>query len=224
MTTIQAGVFLGVECGVARIATQRRPWTLAGQRVLKVREALATAVNTTHPTHRQDLALKYESSAAFLANFASVFTLNYDLLLYWVNLEKLHLRDDFGFGKLTGAMHGPFSEGADCHVFNLHGGLHLFQDGWGDMMKAVDRGDGVIATISRAISVGCRFPVYVAEDTSGQKVRKINSVPYLRHCYDKLRENDAPVFASEAKDIVVGPNEADTIWDDSEFLIAVESG
>lgn len=160
----------------------------------KVREALVTAVNTTHPTHRQDLAFKYESSAAFLANFASVFTLNYDLLLYWVNLEKLHLRDGFGFGKLVGGMHGPFSENADCHVFNLHGGLHLFQDSLGDMMKAVHRGDGVIATITDAISVGRRFPVYVAEGTSGQKVRKINSVPYLRHCYDKLRENHAPVF------------------------------
>jgi hypothetical protein len=32
------------------------------------------------------------------------------------------------------------------------------------------------------------------------------------------------IFASEAKDIVVGPNEADAVWDDAEFLIAVESG
>ncbi len=32
------------------------------------------------------------------------------------------------------------------------------------------------------------------------------------------------IFVSEAKDIVVGPNEADAIWDDGEFLIAAESG
>jgi len=160
----------------------------------KVREALVTAVNTTHPTHRQDLALKYESSATFLANFASVFTLNYDLLLYWVNLERVKLRDGFAFGRQIGSMRGPFSESADCHLFNLHGGLHLFQDSRGEMMKAFDRGDGVIATITKAISVSRRFPVYVAEGTSGQKVRKINSVPYLRHCYDKLRENEAAVF------------------------------
>jgi hypothetical protein len=32
------------------------------------------------------------------------------------------------------------------------------------------------------------------------------------------------IFASEAKDIVVGPNEPDAVWDDSEFLIAAESG
>jgi hypothetical protein len=32
------------------------------------------------------------------------------------------------------------------------------------------------------------------------------------------------IFASEAKDIVVGPKEADAAWDDGEFLIAAESG
>ena len=32
------------------------------------------------------------------------------------------------------------------------------------------------------------------------------------------------IFVSEANDIVVGPNEADAIWDDSEFLIAAEAG
>lgn len=32
------------------------------------------------------------------------------------------------------------------------------------------------------------------------------------------------IFASEAKDIVIGANEADAVWDDGEFLIAVESG
>lgn len=32
------------------------------------------------------------------------------------------------------------------------------------------------------------------------------------------------IFTSEAKDIVVAPREADAVWDDGEFLIAVESG
>lgn len=32
------------------------------------------------------------------------------------------------------------------------------------------------------------------------------------------------IFSDEAKDIIVGPNEADAIWDDCEFLIAAESG
>jgi hypothetical protein len=160
----------------------------------KVREALVEAVNSTHPTHREDLGLKYVSSSAFLSNFQTVFSLNYDLLLYWVNLEKSVLKDGFGLGKTNGSFHGPFKKNAHCHIYNLHGGLHLFEDAVGDINKAIDCGSGVIATITDAIAKGRRFPVYVAEGLSPQKMRKINSVPYLRHCYDMLVDNPATMF------------------------------
>lgn len=158
----------------------------------EVREALVLALNKTHPAHRGDL--DYASSAKFLAHFGSVFSLNYDLLLYWVNLEKGHLGDGFGLGEDLGRFRGPFSEQAHCRLFNLHGGLHLFDDGTGEMVKALDRGKGVIATITDTIVKGRRLPVYVAEGTSAQKMKKINSVAYLRHCYDKLRRNGAAMF------------------------------
>jgi hypothetical protein len=159
-----------------------------------VREALVQAINSTHPAHRDDLGFKYASSAAFLSQFSTVFTLNYDLLLYWVNLEKSALRDGFGLGKPAGAFHGPFVEEAYCHIYNLHGGLHLFENDAGEIMKAIDRGTGVIATITAAIANDRRFPVYVAEGTSAQKMRKISSVAYLRHCYYRLRSNSAAIF------------------------------
>lgn len=51
------------------------------------------------------------------------------------------------------------------------------------------------------------------------------------HILEGFERNHTPhsdyfskIFVSEAKDIVVGPNEADAVWDDSEFLIAAESG
>ncbi|MER9663814.1 DUF4917 family protein [Mesorhizobium sp. M0159] len=160
----------------------------------KVREALVEAVNATHPKHREDLGSKYTSSADFLSCFSTVFSLNYDLLLYWVNLEKRLLRDGFGLGKTAGSFHGPFSEDAYCHLYNLHGGLHLFESGAGEIMKAVDTGSGVIATITDEIAKRGRFPVYVAEGTSTQKMRRINSVAYLRHCLDILRGNSAVTF------------------------------
>lgn len=158
----------------------------------EVREALVRALNKTHPAHREDL--DYVSSAKFLLHFASVFSLNYDLLLYWVNLEKGHLRDGFGLGRDMGQFRGPFSEDAHCQLFNLHGGLHLFDDGTGEMLKALHRGKGVIATITDTIVKNRRLPVYVAEGTSAQKMKKINSVPYLRRCYDVLRHNGAAIF------------------------------
>ena len=160
----------------------------------KVREALVQAINTTHPKHREDLGPQYTSSAAFLEEFSTVFTLNYDLLLYWVNLEKRILNDGFGLGTSMGSFIGPFSEGAFCHLFNLHGGLHLFDNGAGEILKAVDTGSGVISTITSTIANKHRFPIYVAEGTSAQKMRKINSVAYLRHCYETLRQSSATIF------------------------------
>lgn len=161
-----------------------------------VREALVTAVNATHPAHRDELAFKYDSAATFLENFKTVFSLNYDLLLYWVNLEKGLLNDGFGLGGVIegGRFRGPFKPGAYCHIYNLHGGLHLFQSPDDEVYKAQDTGAGVIATITDSIITKKRLPLYVAEGTMKAKSRKIYSSPYLRHCYGKLRDTEGAVF------------------------------
>ena len=86
------------------------------------------------------------------------------------------------------------NKAAHCHIYNLHGGLHLFEDSVGEIHKAVHGGSGVIATITDAIETGRRFPIYVAEGSSMQKMRKINSVPYLRYCYEMLIDNPATMF------------------------------
>jgi hypothetical protein len=157
-----------------------------------VRESLVQAVNATHPAHREDL--DYSISAAFLRHFNTVFSLNYDLLLYWTMLEETKLRDGFGLGTQVGRFLGPFREDAYCTVYNLHGGLHLFDNGDGEVIKALHTGDGVIATITDTIERKQRLPIYVAEGTSRQKMQKIESIAYLRHCYAKLRENAATVI------------------------------
>ena len=161
-----------------------------------VRQALVNAVNATHPAHREELSLMYESAATFLENFKTVFSLNYDLLLYWVNLEKGLLRDGFGLGEVIegGCFRGPFNPEAYCDIYNLHGGLHLFQAPDDEVYKAQDTGNGVIATITHAITSKKCLPLYVAEGTTKAKSRKIYSSPYLRHCYGKLRDSEGPVF------------------------------
>ncbi len=157
-----------------------------------VREALVHAVRKTHPAHREELAPYYDGASSFLSKFTTVFTLNYDLLLYWVSLEGGGFSDGFGLGTNRGRFRGPFHEDANCSIYNLHGGLHLFDDGTGEIIKAMNSGDGVIATIASAITEKKRLPIYVAEGSSDAKMQKINSIRYLRHCYEQLLTNAAP--------------------------------
>jgi hypothetical protein len=160
----------------------------------KLREGLVNAINAAHPKYLAEAVFDYSTSVAFLQNFQKVFTLNYDLLLYWVSLQAGHLRDGFGLGEDHGQFRGPFKETAYCEIYNIHGGLHLFDDGTGELMKALNTGNGVIDQISSAILEKNGLPIYVAEGTSQAKVRKIGSVAYLRHCYASLLENQATLF------------------------------
>lgn len=160
----------------------------------EVRKALVKAINVTHPAHRLDIGSKYTYSAAFLDHFSMVFSLNYDLLLYWVALENGRLTDGFGYGRTVGSFRGPFNSLSPCNLYNLHGGLHLFETIGGELEKAVDTGSGVIATITSAIERERRLPLYVAEGTSSQKMHKINSSAYLRFCYDILSWNSEVIF------------------------------
>jgi Domain of unknown function (DUF4917) len=69
------------------------------QDAAKVREALIQAVRTVHPGVRFEIPDKQiDSCANFLDNFVDIFTLNYDLQLYWVILQRLQKRHTDGFG------------------------------------------------------------------------------------------------------------------------------
>jgi Domain of unknown function (DUF4917) len=161
----------------------------------KLRQALVHAIRETHPTHREDIASVIPSCLYFLRPFNSVFTLNYDLLLYWVILDDSRaFQDGFGLGREVNGFLGPFKPDAYCNVYNLHGGLHLFPTEIGDVEKRLMGPTGVIDAIAETIARAKRLPIYVAEGTSNAKLRKINSVPYLKHCYDKFASSKGCMF------------------------------
>ena len=104
----------------------------------RLREALVQAVRTTHPGHREDIEGVIPSCVEFLAPFGNVFTLNYDLLLYWVILQGgANFSDGFGLGIEANGFLGPFKTEAYCTIFNVHGGLHLFRKPDDDVEKCL---------------------------------------------------------------------------------------
>lgn len=152
----------------------------------RVREALVHAIRGTHPAYREEIEDVIPSCVSFLSSFDELFTLNYDLLLYWVSLsDEAHFSDGFGLGRERNGFLGPFKTNAYCTIYNLHGGLHLFRDG-ADVEKRLAGSTGVIDAIAQTITINKRFPVYVAEGTSPAKMARIKTNDYLFHCYEKL--------------------------------------
>ena len=158
----------------------------------RVRAALVKAVQKLHP-HRHHLP---ETCDKFLSHFDFVFTLNYDLLLYYTAIDgKVRLFDGFVGSASRGGFRGPFRKDVPCNTFNIHGGLHLFQTPSGEVEKRLRDGSGtVIDAIATTITQDRRLPIYIAEGTTEQKMAKINAVPYLRHCYDRLGAVDGALF------------------------------
>ena len=161
----------------------------------KVRNALIDAVQNVHPAIQTDISpAEKNSCATFLSKFKKVFTVNYDLLAYWVNLNADPHPHDDGFGLRKTSNHfRTFDAGASCSIYNLHGGLHLFNGAKRSTLKKVASGKLIVDAIKESISEG-KIPLIVAEGTSSQKVTKINSVPYLRHCHEQLYNQAAPLF------------------------------
>ncbi|MEQ8287870.1 DUF4917 family protein [Thalassospira sp.] len=161
-----------------------------------LREALIHAVKEVHPAIQFDVPdEQHQACAAFLKQFANVFTLNYDLLLYWVILnaeERLH-SDGFGLGDQVGGFR-TFQEDAYCSTYYLHGALHLFLNRQLETQKRIVTTATIIDDIAASIRHRQQLPLYVAEGSSIQKKSKIYSIPYLRHCYEELTSLSGSLF------------------------------
>lgn len=161
--------------------------------ILRVREALIKAIQVTHPKYQKDI--KFWKCSTFINQFSKIFSLNYDLLLYWANLDTKRFRDGFGYGKRCGNFIEPFNWlKAGCNIYNIHGGLHLFKSKDNSIKKALKfEQNSVITTITDSIKKG-DLPLYIAEGTSQQKYIKIRSNNYLSHCYSQLQNDINPLF------------------------------
>ncbi|NLR37464.1 DUF4917 family protein [Aeromonas hydrophila] len=163
------------------------------QNILK--ESLVTAISKTHPslpsavTDDQFIAVR-----KFLATFKDIYSLNYDLLLYWAinkfNLEPHNYRVDDGFRypntwKVTGT---------NQNLFFLHGGLHIFDEG--DRIRkhaSTEEGLTIIDQVRSNLDRH-KFPLFVSEPTAQKKKARIEHNPYLYKSFTKLGELEGVLF------------------------------
>jgi hypothetical protein len=155
----------------------------------RVREALITAVHAVHPGTQFEIPkAQRDACALFLKNFDSIFTLNYDLLLYWVIVHAATSKfsDGFGLGIQVEGFR-EYSSSANCNTYYLHGALHLFLGPRRETRKRVVTNSTIVNDITETVRRTQQLPLFVAEGSSSQKLARINSVPYLVDCYRTLQ-------------------------------------
>jgi hypothetical protein len=175
-----------------------------------LKHALVQAIAGKHPERLNEISEeKFESVRTFLLNFSGkalakpgcIYTLNYDLLLYWSLLhepgpvwngttmvappEEALMEHDDGFRSPPDDYDAPYvtwdieSGSNKQNIHYLHGGLHLFDAG-DELQKFCWERSGIplMDQIHEALDSN-RFPMFVSEGSSASKLRKILHSGYL---------------------------------------------
>lgn len=171
-----------------------------------IRGGLANAIMQIHPSHQYDKVndQSYEACSKFINNFDSVYTLNYDLLIYWAQMKAPELKSKLvdGFWNVINEKNywdANMKENLFDYaknIYYLHGALHLFIEKENDQLPyKVKSNDGrwLLTEIRQQITNG-HMPICVTEGSSGHKLDKIYKNEYLKHCYQSLIEEEGSLF------------------------------
>lgn len=168
-----------------------------------IKEALVKVISEKHPDSQRDIGeSKLFNALMFLSNFGNIFTLNYDLLLYWVLMNKIDFQSkhgkkypvfemDDGFRKRDGVLR--WAEPDTQNVFYLHGALHIFDTG----LCTTKIESSTFLTLKDIIEKSLdqdRFPLIVAEGKTLEKQIKIKHNNYLSFCFDSLAKMEGCLF------------------------------
>lgn len=156
-----------------------------------IKDELARVIADKHPDLPGALTSdEFASAASFLSPFDRIYTLNYDLLLYWTAMNASgSVSADDGFRADVddpGASYVTWDSSGRSRsqrLFYLHGALHLFDEGdrltkftW--IRTQIRLIDQVRAALDRDA-----YPLVVTEGSSEEKFAKINHHAYLSHGY-----------------------------------------
>ena len=164
-----------------------------------LKKFLVKVITNNHPDKCTDiLDSEYTAAISFISKYERIFTLNYDLLLYWTTMKYkelietkqidgiLNVSDGFASGDQTDE-YVQFI-GSEPHILYLHGGLHIFDKGDALVKNTYSRTDiplkeQTLQNLNKNI-----YPVFISEGTSKQKLSKIMHNAYLNVCYRRLEK------------------------------------
>jgi hypothetical protein len=164
-----------------------------------VKRGLVDALIAIHPASAWKIEdEKYRAARQFLSPFGRIFTLNYDLLLYWTVLQRklsppnVVVKDGFGRrdpGSLTWSQ--P-SRADEQEVFYLHGAMHLYVQDRRLRKLEVPKGR-MVERLQSNLQVG-RYPLVVTEGSRQDKESRIGRSTYLTYCHGRLARSAGALF------------------------------
>jgi hypothetical protein len=168
-----------------------------------LRELLVETIAHSHPAWPGAISdEEYAHCRAFIANFNTVYTFNYDLLLYWAQMhtdEGVAPTSDDGFRKSDVDYDAAYvvwepSQSHEQNTWFLHGALHVFDAGT-EIQKYtwVNTGVRLVDQIRNALKKGY-FPLFVSEGTSAEKLERIRHSDYLAKAYRSFSEITGALF------------------------------
>jgi len=171
---------------------------------MKLKEHLVDIITNNHPEKITEISdEEFMNSANFIKNYDSIYTLNYDLLLYWTTIKldtffedkqirnkRLEIKDGFydpdkGHTDYVTYANNNFINKAN--IFYLHGALHIFDKKDKIIKNTYKRTDRILREQTLENLDNEIYPIFVSEGTSSQKKSKILHNAYLNHCYRSLR-------------------------------------
>lgn len=165
-----------------------------------LKKSLTQAITEVHPEHRAMIPNeKYVACSAFISPFDEIFSVNYDLLLYWTSLHQEPFKFEDQFSK------DEDTDGNDCEymphrdfgasmIYFLHGALHLYVDG-NNVRKRVWKETNIplVDQIRRALE-NKQYPLVVAEGDAQSKLSQIQASSYLSNCLRKFHRIEGHLF------------------------------
>jgi hypothetical protein len=168
----------------------------------ELKAILVRAIAENHPELPTAVTPEaYAACRAFLSSFDRIYTLNYDLLLYWALMQDAvdtrNIRCDDGFRNPDNGDDADYVAWEDyksANVHFLHGALHIFDSGI-ELQKYTWLRTGIplIEQIRAALSRDL-FPLFVAEGDSSMKRERINHSAYLHKALRSFSEISGDLF------------------------------
>jgi len=159
-----------------------------------LKEALAVVLAGLHPSLPSEIDDDaYARVYVFLASFRTIYTTNYDLLLYWTLMKGLD-EDFVALVKTSRAMDDGFRDpgyqaeyvtwdylhaGRNQCVYYVHGALHLFRNDDELQKFTWSRTEVPLLDQVRAQLSAGYYPLYVSEGSSREKLSRISTSDYL---------------------------------------------